>query len=204
MKVLSEEKLKKMAEYIKSYMHENNGEVPKFREILEYMEMSKSVGYRYLMTLKERGIVEYNGKGTLGMNGGAFTAKSSSVRVPILGSVICGSPEEEEEHAEGYLAMPEEWAGKDCFLLRAYGDSMVDIGVEKGDLVLVRKSNSAENGQIVVALTEEGNTLKRIFWENGKPRLHAENKEYPPNKRDIYPKQIIIQGVAIKLIKDFK
>ena len=204
MKVLSEEKLEKMAEYIKNYMHDNNGDVPKFREILEHMEMSKSVGYRYMMTLKERGIIEYNGKGTLTMNGGAFTSKSQCVRVPILGNVICGSPEEEEEYAEGYLAMPEEWAGRDCFLLRAYGDSMVDVGIEKGDLVLVRKTDSAENGQIIVALTEEGNTLKRIYWENSRPRLHAENSSYPENRRDIYPENLTIQGVVTKLIKEFE
>lgn len=204
MKVLSEEKLEKMAEFIKNYMHDNNGDVPKFREILEHMEMSKSVGYRYLMTLRDRGIIEYSGKGTLSMNGGEFTSKSQSVKVPILGNVICGTPEEEQEHAEGYLAMPAQWAGRDCFLLRAYGDSMVDVGIEKGDLVLVRKTDTAENGQIIVALTEEGNTLKRIYWENARPRLHAENSSYPENRRDIYPDNLTIQGVVTKLIKDFE
>lgn len=95
------------------------------------------------------------------------------------------------------------WCKGDCFLLRAYGDSMINIGVEKGDLILVRKTNEASDGDIVVALTENGNTLKRIFWEDGKPRLHAENKSYSPKEQNIYPKQLTIQGVALKLIKDF-
>lgn len=202
MKVLNEEKLNKMAEYIKSYMHDNNGDVPSFLSIIEYMEMSKSVGYRYFTRLKERGIIEYNGKGTLTMDG-MFTGKSHSRRIPILGSVICGSPEEEEEYAEGYLAIPEEWIDGDCFLLRAYGDSMVDIGVDAGDLILVRKTTTANEGQIVVALTDRGNTLKRLAYENGKPVLIAENKTYAEKDRVIRPKELSIQGVALKLIKGF-
>ena len=202
MKVLSQEKLDRMAEYIKSYMRANNGEAPKFGEILVYMGMSKSVGYRYLTRLKEQGVIEYSGKGTLAMEGRSFR-RYSSARVPIMGHVICGSPEEEEEYAEGFLAIPEEWVQGECFLLRAYGDSMVDVGVDEGDLILVKKTAEATDGQIVVALTENGNTLKRIFCENGRPRLHAENKSYPDDKRDIYPKELSIQGVALKLIKDF-
>ena len=183
-------------------MRTNNGEAPKFGEILAHMEMSKSVGYRYLTRLKEQGIIEYSGKGTLSMEGRSLR-RYNSVRVPIVGNVICGSPEEEEEYAEGFLAIPEEWVQGECFLLRAYGDSMVDVGVEAGDLILVKKTSEATDGQIVVALTENGNTLKRIFWENGHPRLHAENKSYSAQQRDIYPKELSIQGVALKLIKDF-
>lgn len=202
MKVLNQEKLDRMAEYIKSYMRLSNGEAPKFGEILAHMDMSKSVGYRYLTRLKEQGVIEYNGKGTLSMEGRSLR-RYNSVRVPIIGNVICGSPEEEEEYAEGFLAIPEEWVQGECFLLRAYGDSMVDAGVEAGDLILVKKTSEATDGQIVVALTENGNTLKRIFWENGRPRLHAENKSYTAQQRDIYPKELSIQGVALKLIKDF-
>ena len=80
---------------------------------------------------------------------------------------------------------------------------MVDAGVEAGDLILVKNTREAPDGQLVVALTENGNTLKRIFWENGRPRLHAENKSYSAQQRDIYPKELSIQGVALKLIKDF-
>ena len=203
MKVLSEEKLQKMADYIENYMRSNNGDVPRFSEILEHMQMNKSVGYRYLMELKNRGIVEYSGKGTLTMQGW-FAEKSKSVRVPILGNIVCGIPEEEEETALGYLALPAEWTKEDSFLLRAYGDSMVDAGINEGDLVLIKRCTHAKSGQIVAALTEEGNTLKRIFFEGRKPRLHAENRNYPDEMKDIYPQKLQIQGVAVKLIKDFE
>ena len=81
---------------------------------------------------------------------------------------------------------------------------MVDAGICEGDLVFVKRSNEARSGQIVVALTEEGSTLKRIFWDGERPRLHAENSTYPPHKRDIYPRSLEIQGVVKKLIKDFE
>ena len=203
MKVLDENKLQAMAAYITDYIHENNGESPKFSEILNYMNMSKSVGYRYLTRLNERGIITYSGKGTLAI-AGQEKMKSGFRRLPILGAVICGAPEEQEQYTDGYLAIPEEWVDGECFLLRAYGDSMVDLGIEKGDLILVKRKSEATDGQIVVALTEEGNTLKRIRFEDGKPVLYAENHTYTDSKRIIHPKQLSIQGVALKLIKDLK
>ena len=60
-------------------------------------------------------------------------------RIPIIGQIVCGSPEEQDEHVSGYLAIPEEWIDGECFLLRAYGDSMIDIGIETDDLILVKK-----------------------------------------------------------------
>ena len=113
-------------------------------------------------------------------------------------------PEEQEQHTDGYLAIPEEWVDGECFLLRAYGDSMIDLGIEQGDLILVKRKSEATDGQIVVALTEEGNTLKRIRFEDGKPVLYAENHTYTDSKRIIHPKQLSIQGIALKLIKDLK
>ena len=153
MKVLDENKLQAMAAYITDYIHENNGESPKFAEILSYMNMSKSVGYRYLTRLNERGIITYFGKGTLAI-AGQEKMKSGFRRLPILGAVICGSPEEQEQHTDGYLAIPEEWVDGECFLLRAYGDSMIDLGIEQGDLILVKRKSEATDGQIVVALTD--------------------------------------------------
>ncbi len=92
------------------------------------------------MILKDRGYIEYSGKGTLRLAGdNNCFRKYGSVKVPIYGSVICGKPEEEEQQNPEYLALPEEWISGDCFLLRAKGDSMTDIGVDDGDLVLVKR-----------------------------------------------------------------
>lgn len=205
MKVIDAEKLKRLENYIHDYAFHNNGDVPRLSEIMEFMEMSKATAYRYLVRLNEDGKIEYNGKGTLGLKEKkSSTRKYLSVRVPIYGSIICGSPAEEEQYNEGYLAIPEEWVSGECFLLRTRGDSMVDIGVEEGDLVLVKRTEFAEDGDVIVALTEDGNTLKRLRYESGKPVLYAENKTYPEDRKRIHPRTMTVQGIASKIIKNIK
>ena len=203
MRVMSEEKLNKLAEFIKQYARENNGASPGLTDIMEHMGMVKSTAYRHILELEKRGIVSYSGKKTLD----APLQKKMRVmsrRIPIVGMIVCGTPDEQEEHITGYLAVPEEWVDGECFLLEAYGDSMVDIGIDEGDLILVKKTETASSGDVVVALTETGNTLKRLFWENGRPRLHAENSTYTEEKIDYYPKELTIQGIALKVIKDIR
>ena len=201
MRVMSEEKLNKLAEFIKQYARDNNGESPSLADIMDYMGMVKSTAYRHVLELEKRGVISYTGKKTLSS---PLQRKMNVMfrRIPIVGMIVCGTPDEQEEHITGYLAVPEEWIDGECFLLEAYGDSMVDIGIDKGDLVLVKKTETANDGDVVVALTEDGNTLKRLFCENGKPRLHAENKTYTGRMLNFYPRELTIQGIALKVIKD--
>ena len=154
MRAMNENNLQKLAEYIKQYARDNNGESPRLADIMDYMSMAKSTAYRYVVELEKRGIVSYNGKRTL-ESPLQRKMKCAFRRVPIVGMVICGTPDEQEEYVTGYLAIPEEWVDGDCFLLRAYGDSMVDIGVDEGDLILVKKTETADHGDIIVALTDE-------------------------------------------------
>ena len=201
MRTMDQKKVERLADYIRQHTRDCNGTSPSLSEIMKYMNMSRSTAYRYILELEKQGLVSYSGKNTL------ETALQRKMRcgfkrIPIIGQIVCGSPDEQEEYVSGYLAIPEEWIDGDCFLLRAYGDSMIDIGIEKGDLILVKSTSTAEDGAVVVALTEDGNTLKRLFWEDGRPRLHAENKKYKPKYRDIYPQSLTIQGVALKVIKD--
>ena len=203
MRVMSEEKLNKLAEFIKQYARENNGASPGLTDIMEYMGMVKSTAYRHMLELEKRGIVSYSGKKTLESTQ-QRRMRCNFCRIPKVGMIVCGTPDEQEEHITGYLAVPEEWVDGECFLLEAYGDSMVDIGIDEGDLILVKKTETASSGDVVVALTERGNTLKRLFWENGRPRLHAENSTYTEDKIDYYPKELTIQGIALKVIKDIR
>ena len=102
-----------------------------------------------------------------------------------------------------YIDLPVALFGRGTFyLLRADGDSMVNAGINTGDLVLIRKQKSAEPGQIVVALMETEATLKRYFPEpeNNRIRLHPEND----HMEDIYVPTCEIQGVAVKVIKDLE
>ena len=204
MKRMNEDKLNQMAEFIHRYIRENNGESPKFKDILEYMEMSKSVGYRYLTTLRDRGVIKYNGKDTLSING-QEKMKSAFRRVAIVGSIVCGKPEDNSQTIQGYVAIPEEWIDGDCYLLRTSGDSMIDIGIDEGDLVLIKCAKEAYDKQVVAVLTETGTTLKRFMKpENGRPWLMAENKTYIKELRELKPSKIEIQGIALKVIKDIK
>ena len=203
MRTMNQEKIERLAGFINQYARDNNGSSPRLSEIMEYMSMSKSTAYRYILELEKRGLVSYCGKKTLETEL-QRKMRCGFKRIPIVGRIVCGSPDEQEEHVSGYLAIPEEWLDGECFLLRAYGDSMIDIGIEKDDLILVKRTETAENGEVVIALTENGNTLKRLFWENGKPRLHAENKTYDPKDVDIYPQTLTIQGIALKVIKNIK
>ena len=203
MRVMSEEKLQKLTDFIITYVKENDGETPGFVEMMEHMDMAKSTMLRYILELSKRGVISYRGKNTLEVSI-QHKMRCAFRKVPIVGNIVCGSPEEQEQYIEGYLTLPADWIDGECFLLEAYGDSMVDIGIVKGDLILVKKATYANNGEVVVAYTEQGMTLKRIFWENGRPKLHAENRTYSEEKMDFYPKELQIQGVAIKAIKNIK
>ena len=202
MRVINEEKLDELEAYIKEYAHANNGRVPVLSEIMNRMGMGKSVAFRYIGVLKERNRIRYSGKGTLEIADQTdYCRQYNAVKVPIYGEIICGSPAEEEQYNDGYLAIPEEWVDGECFLLRTFGDSMRDAGVDEGDLVLVKKYEGDGrdlDGKVVVALTEDGNTLKRLFWDGRRPRLHPEN----PNYRDFYPERLSLQGVALRVIKE--
>ena len=121
----------------------------------------------------------------------------------ILGSVSCGLPQLEEENAEEYLSLPVALFGSGSFyLLRAKGTSMIEAGINPGDLVLIREQSEAKDGEIIVALVNNENTLKRLRVDeaNHCVRLHPENKKM----QDIIVPEgesLQIQGVAVHVIK---
>ena len=102
-----------------------------------------------------------------------------TVPVAVVGSVSCGPLTFAEENIEEYIKLPTSLLGHGkFFILRASGQSMIGAGIEDGDLVVVRQQETAEPGQIVVALVEDEVTLKRFFPDpqNGCIRLHPENR----------------------------
>ena len=103
---------------------------------------------------------------------------------------------------EEYVPLPVSIFGRgELYILRASGDSMIGAGISDGDLVVVRRTTEANDGDIVVALTEEtGTTLKRLLHEKGTGRviLHPEN----PSMQDMAFESIAVQGVAVKVIKN--
>jgi repressor LexA len=107
-------------------------------------------------------------------------------RLPLVGDVAAGGPVLAGDNIEEYLAVPEPLArGGEEFLLRIKGDSMINAGILEGDLVVVRRAQSAEDGDIVVALAGEDEsaedaTVKRFFREGRRVRLQPENDELEP------------------------
>jgi len=119
-------------------------------------------------------------------------------RLPLVGEIAAGGPLLADQNVEDYVAVPEPLArGGEEFLLRVKGDSMIDAGILEGDLVVVRREQTAQDGQIVVALAGEDEladeaTVKRFFWEDGRVRLQPENAALEP----IYADHVQILGVV--------
>jgi repressor LexA len=106
----------------------------------------------------------------------ADRSRSEPLVLPLVGTVQAGLPQLAEEQIETYLAVDSSLVkGKDSFLLRVRGESMIDAHIMPGDLVVVRPQPSAESGEIVVALIDDEATLKRFYREGEEIRLKPEN-----------------------------
>lgn len=187
--------------YIDDYI-ESHGRSPSTREIAGGTGLSLSTASRYLSQMRENGMIDYDGhRSIVTKRSSAHTAQTNGV--PVLGRVSCGIPRFAEENIEEYVQLPVALFGKgDFFLLRASGSSMIEAGISDGDLVLVKRQDYAQPGQIVVALMEDEATLKRYFPEpeHRQIRLHPENREM----EDIIVETCLIQGVAVHVIKDLR
>ena len=121
--------------------------------------------------------------------------------MPIYGNVSCGRPKFIDDYLEGYLEIPQSMIGKgEFFALRAKGDSMINAGINDGDLLVIKKQEYAEDGQIVVALIDDNVTLKRYYSLKSEKKiiLRPENEKYD----DIVIETCIIMGIAVKILKD--
>ena len=178
---------------------DSNGISPTMQEVADGVGSSKATVQRYIAQLCDDGILDYSGYRTMT----STKTKAAAIRVPVLGTIACGIPKFAEENIEEYVRLPVALFGKgNFFILRAYGDSMIEAGIDNGDLVLIRQQNYADEGQIVVALMEDEATLKRFYPEpkQHRIRLHPENSRMD----DIYVDNCEIQGVAVKVLKDLE
>lgn len=193
----SEARMREICDYISAFQFENH-RTPTMEQIADAVGTVKSNIYKYLTEMEQRGMLRRRKRDIEIVT--KIQSSPELNRVPILGSVVCGEPEYAEENFEEYVPLPVALFGKgDFFILRAHGLSMVDIGIEPGDLVVVRKQNTANDGDIVVALVDNETTLKRFYRDekNQCIRLHPENKRM----KDICVRNCRIQGVAQNVIK---
>ena len=120
--------------------------------------------------------------------------------MPLVGRVTAGMPILAVENIEDYLMLPQSMLGKDdIFCLRVQGESMIEAGILDGDIVVLHQQDTAENGEIVVALVEDEATLKRIYYEEGRVRLQPENSTMDP----IYVEHASVLGKLVALFRQF-
>jgi len=128
--------------------------------------------------------------------------KESIVDVPLLGKVTAGLPIEAIEMPDEYFSLPSSLIGnkKDVFTLRVSGESMINVGIYDGDIIIVERKNTAHNGDTVVAMTEENEvTVKTFYKEKGHFRLQPENDTMDPIILD----KVTILGKVIGLYRKF-
>lgn len=178
---------------------EMHGESPSNKVIADAMGIGRSTAYNYLVEMARRGMISYK-------DGIISSERIEKFMQPVrhaalVGSIPCGAPDDCEAVVEEYIPLPVSIFGDgDFYVLRASGNSMVAAGINDQDLVIIQKAETANIGDIVVALTDEhSNTLKRLEYDDERDcyYLHPENSDYD----DIYVEQLQIQGVARQVIK---
>ena len=165
---------------------ESNGYPPTVREIGEAVNLSSSsTVHAHLKALEECGLICRDAVLTRAIrvvagNFGAYRPKRVA-NLPVVGRVAAGRPLLAVEDVEDSFPVPREFlAGGDGFMLRVKGESMIEDGIMDGDYVIVRRQNTAENADTVVAMVGDEATVKRFYKEKGKIRLQPRNSTMEP------------------------
>lgn len=170
-------------EFIKFQIKEK-GYPPSVREICAAVGLkSTSTVHSYLEKLEKRGFIKRDAtkSRTIEIIEKSHI-KKEMIEVPIIGTITAGLPILAVENIEDFFPLPIDYVknNKEIFMLKVKGESMEDAGILDGDLSVIERIHSAENGDIVVALIENEATLKRFFKEKNHIRLQPENKNMSP------------------------
>jgi repressor LexA len=198
----------KILEAIVSYRREK-GYNPTMREVGEAVGLSSTSSVSYqLSQLRELGFLSKADAGQRAMDvlksaPGMSTASRSEVSdnvvsIPLVGRIAAGGPILAEQNIENHFTLPRELVGGgDLFMLKVSGDSMIDAAICDGDWVVVRQQQTAEQGDIVAALLEEGATVKVFKQSNGQTWLLPRNSSYDP----IDGTHAVIMGKVVSVIR---
>ena len=189
-------------DYIRDFIEQHNYP-PTIRELAGHFSISVKGAYDHIKALEKKGRIKCDGNRsrTIEILEKKPQAEPQNMQVPILGRVAAGKPLFAEENFEGTINMPAARLGKgNFFALHVAGDSMQDIGILDGDMAIFNQRNTAENGDIVVAMVnDEAYTLKRFFREKNRIKLKAENPVYPP----IYTQNVRVLGKLKCIVRDY-
>jgi repressor LexA len=166
--------------FVNKYYQENR-KAPTIIQVSKGVGVPRSTTHRYLQELSKRGMLEYD-RGILSAPQSA-KMKTAYISAPLVGSIQCGSPEEEEELVEEYVSLPVSLFGKgEFYILRAKGDSMVDAGINEGDLLIIDRSLNPHDGNIAVCFIDGDFTVKRLSVRADGIYLTPANASFPELK----------------------
>lgn len=196
-------KQQEILEYIKAQILDR-GFPPAVREICEAVNLkSTSSVHSHLETLEKNGYIRRDPTKPRAIEilDDTFNlTRREVVNVPLIGQVAAGEPILAQEHIENYFPIPMEFMpNKQTFMLKVKGESMINVGIFDGDMVLVEEASTARNGEMVVALVEDGATVKTFYKEEGIYRLQPENDNMDP----IIVKEVSILGKVIGVFRFF-
>lgn len=197
-------KQQEILEFIKDQIL-TRGFPPAVREICEAVNLkSTSSVHSHLETLERNGYIRRDPTKPRAieiLDDQFNLTRREMVQVPIIGQVAAGQPILAQENIEDYFPFPaDQMPNKQLFLLRVKGESMINAGILDGDYVLVEQEVTASNGDMVVALIEDGATVKTFYKEEGVFRLQPENDFMDP----IIVREVSILGKVIGVMRFFK
>ncbi len=201
MEILTE-KQEAVLKFIEKYQLKH-GSSPTLREMREHFRVSSDNSIlKHLKALKEKGYISKDDtpRGIKILDSVKKRLESVTIKLPLLGFVPAGGPVLTEEYIESWYDVGQDIVKKeeDHFLLKVTGESMIDAGIFDGDIVIVNSKKQPRTGDIVIALVDNQNTVKRYMNEGGKIYLKAENPAY----ENIYPEHdLFVQGVVTGLIR---
>lgn len=177
-------KQQEILDYMKQVILDR-GYPPSVREICEGVNLkSTSSVFSHLERLEKNGYIKRDPTKPRAIeicDDSFQTVRTEVASIPIVGTVAAGQPILAEQNIESYFPIPmERIPAKDAFILKVKGDSMINIGIMNGDCVLVESVNTAQNGDLVVALVGDSATVKTFYKEDGHIRLQPENDTMDP------------------------
>ncbi len=186
-------------DFISSYL-DSHAYPPTIREIAESFSISVKGAYDHVKALEKKGFLRLGENRSRALELLRRDKPERSVELPLLGNVAAGRPISADENYSGVVHVPADMIrAAACFALSVRGDSMKDIGIFHGDIAVIEQRQTADNGEIVVAMIDDAVTLKRFFRENNRVKLMAENSAYAP----IYTQDVRILGRLRGIIRKY-
>ena len=191
--------------YLKDYIHEH-GYAPTLTDIAKHFHVrSLATIHEHISYLEERGFLARDARQERGISLTSMATPeddaphAESIALPLVGLITAGEPIEALEQIDQHIPVAKEMVrGKNAYILKVQGDSMIESLIQDGDYVVVEKTDYAQNGDTVVALLEDGTaTLKKFFREKRYIRLQPANPKYKPR----IVRNLVIQGKVLGIIR---